>query len=91
MEEQMDEIISEKTITSDEEIYFEDANFDKEWEDIINPDESVSQISRASSETSSLIAENSVWNGITLTKIHLMHEDLMFVKNVYADINYQQV
>ena len=58
----MDEIISEKTITSDEEIYFEDANFDKEWEDIINPDESVSQISQASSETSSLIAGNSVWN-----------------------------
>lgn len=59
--ESEEEIISVETILSDEGYDFEYADLDnREWEDDINPNESVSQISQ-DSESSSLISGSSVW------------------------------
>jgi hypothetical protein len=61
MEELEEEIISEETIIGDEELDFEYTDLDnREWEDDINPNESVSQISQDSG-ASSLISGSSVW------------------------------
>jgi hypothetical protein len=60
MEELEEEIISEETIIGDEELDFEYTDLDnREWEDDINPNESVSQISQDSG-ASSLIFGSSV-------------------------------
>jgi hypothetical protein len=65
MEKQADETFSEDTM-SDEEPNYEYVDCDEGWEDVIeiNPDESVSQVSRLSSKALSIstsITESSVW------------------------------
>jgi hypothetical protein len=70
MEELEEEIISEETIIGDEKLDFEYTDLDnREWEDDINPNESVSQISQDSGASFFL----KVQYGSILTKIHPMH------------------